>query len=78
MFSVLDKEVNEYLHSGRNSKTKEECIDDALEFFLYGDTGTEWDMDEVVKKIGKEKFLMWHHFVIVEHDARIEDDEYEN
>lgn len=77
MFSVLDKEVNEYLHSGRNSKTKEECIDDALEFFLYGDTGTEWDMDEVVK-IGKEKFLMWHHFVIVEHDARIEDDEYEN
>ena len=67
MFSVWDVETKNYLYSGRNSKTKEEAIESAWEYFVGGqDEFSEEELKQIAKD--KEGFLRSIGLIIDEHE----------
>lgn len=69
MFSIWDKQCGCYLHSGRNSATREEAINAGIEYLTV-----DWD-DEDIKKAeaNKEATLEMVELVIEEHQEPIEE-----
>ncbi len=73
MFSIYDKQTSGHLHSGRNSKTKKEAIDGAIEF-LYAD-GSVCAPSEI-RRLGyarKEALISSHDLLVDEHKEEITD-----
>lgn len=74
MYSIFDKQTGCYLHSGRNSKTKKEAIDGAIEF-LYADGGV--CAPSAIRRLGyvkKEGLINSHDLIVDEHKEEIDED----
>jgi len=69
LYSVWDLQTNDYLHSGRNSITREKAIDEALSFLLGSDDFDE-DMEKQITtadSIRKEEFLNMYELQVHGH-----------
>ena len=56
------------MNSGRNSKTKRECIEDVYDYLISED-----DLPDLTK-FTKEDWVLQNEFKIMEHKEKIEDD----
>ena len=74
-YSLWDRQCNQYLHSGRDSRTKGECAAGGMSF-LAGDWEPR-ELDELNKMSLKEKISLLDSFdlVIEEHPEPIDDPE---
>lgn len=75
MYSIADTQTGQYLYSGRNAPTLEECVAGGLSF-LMGD----WDQDDINKVNNykleeKKRFLESFDLYPVEHADLIEEEE---
>lgn len=79
MFSVFDKESGVYMHTGRNSATREECVRDVVEFTCQ-DMSEDSDADILMTSSidDQEGYLLQMGYVVEEHDELITDDGWEN
>lgn len=83
MFSILDHQTGDFLHSGRNSKSESESVEDGLYFLIGHDSKDEesWTKKEherydeptwtEAKKLGYKKYLELFEFEVVEHSELI-------
>ena len=75
MFSVWDKQTGKYLYSGRNSKTKEQALEEAFSFWEGGNHELTEKELELLKQ-DKEGWLSSVGLVIHKHKERIEDSDW--
>lgn len=73
-FSVFDTDTKDYLHSGRNSKTKKEAINDGVEFILGGGDIMNPSQIRRMSLKRKEVFLRAERLIVEEHDEKIPDE----
>ena len=74
MYSIFDKQTSCHLHSGRNSATKKDAIDGAIEF-LYADGGV--CAPSQIRRLGlkkKEDLINSHDLIVDVHTKEINDD----
>jgi hypothetical protein len=78
MFSAFDLQCNEYFHSGRNSKTKKQCMEDVVDMLVNGQDEFTWaDFEKSAKKDNQtvdEYIIDLFDVRIDQHEERIEDD----
>lgn len=72
-YSAWDLQTREYIHSGRNSRTRQECVV-ALAEYLNSDR--EGDEDDPFCEETEEAVCV-HEFEIHGHEDRIEEEDYE-
>lgn len=74
MYSIFDKQTGCYLHSGRNSKTKQEAINGAIEFlFSQGET----NVFSAIRRLSykkKESLINGDDLIVDEHEKEIDED----
>ena len=73
MFSTYDLQCGGYFHTGRNSKTKQECEEDICDFLIEG-SGLEPEDIEKLKEAGYGEILERFEVRIDEHKEIIEGD----
>ena len=73
MFSIYDRQTGGHLHSGRNSKTKKDAINGAIEF-LYAD-GAACAPSQIrrLSLVKKEDLIKSHDLLVDEHESEIEE-----
>ena len=74
MFSIFDTQTESYLHTGRNSKTLKECIQDGLSYLEAGIDRI--DYKKILKYSIKEQreYLGYFDFEVKNHNNLIEED----
>ena len=77
MFSIYDEQLVKYLHTGRNSKTLNEAIEDCWDYWISGCGMDEDDIKTMEKFNLKEKheWLECTGFRFDEHEEKIDEDE---
>ena len=72
MFSAYDRESGNHLHTGRNSDTEEQCVDEVIEF-LTQDTAEDEDVKLLLSfpMAKKKTYLSALGFEIEEHNFDI-------
>ena len=74
-YSVFDKEAGVYLHTGRNSETKETCVVDAVEFLCQNmDEDSDADIIMTSSIDDQEGYLLSMGYYVEEHEEIITDD----
>ena len=58
MFSAYDLQLAQYFHTGRNSKTEEECKKDILEFLTENEL--DWIIDDEWPNINEVRIDKWY------------------
>lgn len=76
MYYSLQYSDGSYLHTGRNSTSKEECINDGIDF-LYDESQVDEKEDSIYAKQAsietKENILMIAGYTVELHEELIED-----
>ena len=70
MFSVFDNDLCRLMATGRNCKTKEECIEE-MKGFLSADHS-----DEELKNVDEEYLECLCNFEIIEHKKKYKEEEF--
>jgi hypothetical protein len=79
MFSIWDKQCGCYLHSGRNLKSINKCIQEGVDYLISDWSDDDEDDKKAIKEIKnmsfkeKEDFLKTFELEIEEHKEKIED-----
>ena len=70
-FSVFDKETGDYLHSGRNRKTKAKAIEEAFEMWAESQDEPIAELRKGIPKREREEWLREIGFVVEKHKKKI-------
>lgn len=79
-YSVFDFDRNQYFETGKNSKTREEAVNEVLAFLLEGGESSDKEIDAILSKPleFKEKLLKSYNTRVDEHEKPEPDDEDED
>lgn len=68
-YSILEKDSSgSYLHTGRNSKTKEECINDGIDFLYSDESDEDHELARLSSTETKENILLGAGYIIDQHE----------
>lgn len=75
-YSIYDKETETFLHTGRNSKTKTECVNDCIDFMSNGMETEDVEILNNSRMSEKIDFLNTYNYIVEKHDTLIKDDDF--
>lgn len=68
-YSILEMDSGgSYLHTGRNSKSKAECINDGIDFLYSDESSEEHELARLSSIETKENILLGAGYIIDEHE----------
>lgn len=74
MYSLFDRDKNDYLNTGLNSPSKKEAINDGINFILSDGGNSRPSEIKRLSLKSKEMYLAGHNLFVEEHEEKLPDE----